>query len=136
VSCDDAAMETAAAVFSPCGCVFFRFAAGGIKCRQQSGRGRFMWCESPTELQTRRLDAEDVLRLRFAFYEWVLLLCEGHERLQDGAVVINCHVVTRSYQCGTVFWTANVLTPRRYSTSTEANNFPNIKEISKILFKR
>ena len=67
--CDDAAVQTPAALLSPCGCVFFRFAAGDIKFRQQSGRGRFMWCESPKELQTRRLDAEDVLRLRYAFSE-------------------------------------------------------------------
>jgi hypothetical protein len=60
---------------SPRGCVFFRFAAAAIQFRQQSGRGRFTWRKSRTQLQTRRLDAEDVLTsllLHIYFFECVL----------------------------------------------------------------
>jgi hypothetical protein len=102
------------------------------------GRGRIMWCESPKELQNRRLDAECVSSspLCFPFAKWMLRLCECYERLQDGSVVINCQVVTGSSQRGKAFWRVNVLTPRKHNTSTEANNSPNNKEICKILCKQ
>jgi hypothetical protein len=58
-----------------------------------------MWCESPKELQTWRLDAEDVL-ITLCFLWIMLLRGEGYERQQDGGEVIKCPVLTGNYQRG------------------------------------